>query len=211
MAKVTIGKTKFEKRVYRWELNDPQWSGRTSFVALVGAEVVLGERFGAHEERYACHWQDFAEGCFNTLVSEQFGQNVLDEVLVEVKRGLEAQSAGVLPPWPEVGWAKRAQARRAEAKRAEASVPKKTGGGASLGSKVFSAPDAGKAHVVLVGCERVDMTLAFALRSLTGKKTADVLKEVSSLPLLVQSNVAKDVADASQARLVSLGAQVEVV
>ena len=77
-------------RVHRWSRKVSGWPGHTTFVALKGGQVVMGDRYAGEgvERTYACDPASLLEGCFQELVSQQLGPRVLEELLAEVRREL---------------------------------------------------------------------------------------------------------------------------
>lgn len=76
------------------------WPGHTTFVALRGGQVVLGDRYAGEgiERTYACDLHALLEGCFQELVEQQLGSQVLAELLAEVRRELGVpESTGASP------------------------------------------------------------------------------------------------------------------
>jgi len=76
--------------VHRWSKRSSAWPGHTTFVVLRGGQVVLGDRYAGEgiERTYACELPALLEGCFQELVGQQLGAQVLAELLAEVRREL---------------------------------------------------------------------------------------------------------------------------
>lgn len=79
-----------EGRVHRWTRRRPAWPGHSTFVALKGGVVVIGDRYAAEgvERTYDCDPASLLEGMFHDVIADQLGKKVLEEVLAEVRRDL---------------------------------------------------------------------------------------------------------------------------
>lgn len=87
-----IERLRHDGRVFRWSRRWSRegWPGHTTFVALKGGEVVVGDRYAGEgvERTYACDPASLLDGCFQELVAQQLGPRVLEELLAEVRRAL---------------------------------------------------------------------------------------------------------------------------
>jgi hypothetical protein len=85
-----VERLRHEGRVHRWSRRSPAWPGHTTFVALKGGEAVLGDRYAGEgvERTYACDLRSLLDGCFHSVISEQLGARVLEELLTEARREL---------------------------------------------------------------------------------------------------------------------------
>lgn len=95
-----IERLRHEGRVHRWSRKRSAWPGHTTFVALRGGEVVVGDRYAAEgvERTYACELAALLEGCFQDIVAQQLGPRVLEELLAEVRRELGVAAGPSKPP-----------------------------------------------------------------------------------------------------------------
>ena len=59
---------------WRWEI---QGSGKTSYVALEGDEIVVGDQWGDKERTYRCDLESFVDGSFHAVILDTFDKKVL--------------------------------------------------------------------------------------------------------------------------------------
>jgi len=87
-SNITVIRQQRRKRTYRWIIEDPSWPGHSTYIAIEGITVTMGDRFEAEgfEQTYSCIAQGFLDGCFHTSIRGSFGQDVLQEVLNAVKK-----------------------------------------------------------------------------------------------------------------------------
>ena len=152
-----IERLRHEGRVHRWSRRSRSWPGHTTFVALKGGEAVLGDRYAGEgvERTYACDLRSLLDGCFHSVIGEQLGARVLEELLPEARRelGEATTQATVTKNARERASAERASAERASAERASGETsskahekPAAAGSGAfapasvPVSAKVVSAP-----------------------------------------------------------------------
>jgi ribosomal protein L7/L12 len=206
-----VERLQHEGRVFRWGRRSSVWPGHTTFVAIHGGEVVVGDRYAgeAIERTYACHPQALLEGCFQALVREQLGPRVLEELLTEVRRELGGRS-------PDVG-AVDTQPAGSQAPAAAPPVrplaPPQEAVSAHLEAvAVPSAADATtRVDVAVVACQAVDLALAVALRGITRAPVSELLGRLRSLPCTVLAGVSRAQGEGVRERLAELGAAVELV
>jgi hypothetical protein len=252
-----IERLQHDGRVFRWSRRSAHersgqtaaWPGHTTFVALRGGEVVVGDRYAGEgvERTYACDLPSLLDGCFQALVAEQLGTRVLEELLAEVRRELGVHGSSGPSRTPstrnarEPGMASAAPGHLAATEASEASVvgsgapapaaspvvfaraqpgPTAAGGSerASEPAPVASAsaaaglvPTATRVDLTVVGCRSVSLPLAVALRGVTRTSMHELLGRLRALPCRVAAGVPRDQAEGLVARLVELGAEVELV
>jgi hypothetical protein len=145
-----VERLRHEGRVHRWSRRSPAWPGHTTFVALKGGEAVLGDRYAGEgvERTYACDLRSLLDGCFHSVIGEQLGARVLEELLTEARRELgeaTTQAAGTKNAREAAG-AERAGAERATTERAgaeRATTERATGETSSKAQKKPSAAGSG--------------------------------------------------------------------
>jgi ribosomal protein L7/L12 len=210
-----VERLQHEGRVFRWGRRGAAWPGHTTFVAIRGGEVVVGDRYAgeAFERTYACQPQALLEGCFQELVREQLGPRVLEELLAEVRRELGARSpdAGAVNTQPAGSQAPVA-ARPALAPAPSPESPPKAVSARLEAVAVPEVVDAtARVDVAVVACHAVDLALAVALRGITRAPVPELLGRLRSLPCTVLSGVSRAQAEGVRERLAELGAAVELV
>ena len=115
------------------------WPGHTTFVALRGGQVVLGDRYAGEgiERTYACELPALLEGCFQELVEQQLGSQVLAELLAEVRRELGVPAGTGASPKQAGSPTKNAQVPASESPAARTTSPPAA---ASAGASAPAAP-----------------------------------------------------------------------
>ncbi|MCX4243697.1 hypothetical protein [Paraliomyxa miuraensis] len=216
-----ITRWRHDGRVYRWQRPGPAWPGHTTFVALRGGEVVVGDRY-AHdgvERSYACEPRELLEGSFGELVAEQLGRGVLEELLAEVRSLLGVDGrVDVRPPSAP----RRAAASPSPSPSAPARSAREPASGlatepapepqskASPDAAVVSAQTETSLDVTIVGCPSVSLPLAVALRGITRASVRDLVQRLRTLPCRVLAGVGQVEAERARAQLVAAGATVEL-
>jgi hypothetical protein len=217
-------------RVHRWSRRvASSWPGHTTFVALKGGEVVVGDRYAGEgiERTYACALESLLEGCFHELVAQQLGSRVLEELLAEVRRELgvaakaEASTKNAREPavasasGPKPQPAAAATSARPSTPTAATSERPSTPTSVAVSTPATSPTPAptSRVHVDLtvVACPSVDLPLAVALRGITRTSVHELLGRLRSLPCRVATGVPREQAEGLAARLVELGAEVRLV
>jgi hypothetical protein len=112
-----IERLRHDGHVHWWARRGTAWPGHTTFVALRGGEVVVGDRYASEavERTYACELAALLDGCFQELVAQQLGPRVLEELLAAVRRELGV-AAGTGSPFTK-------NAREAATAKPPAPVP----------------------------------------------------------------------------------------
>lgn len=241
-----IERLRYDGRVHRWSKkvagqvtsqvvgHRPGWPGHTTFVALRGGAVVVGDRYAGEgfERTYACDLASLLEGCFQDLVAQQLGPRVLEELLDEARRelGIAASPAPKPPKAPPakdppptapptvVGASAPAPAPSkvvsAPSKPAVVTaVPTPKPVAAAVPTAVLapaSTPEGGPVDVAVVACPSVGLPLAVALRGITRASVHELLGRLQSLPCRVATGVPREQAEGVAARLSELGAEVRV-
>ena len=214
-------------RVHRWARSRSAWPGHTTFVALKGGEVVVGDRYAAEgiERTYTCDPASLLEGCFQDLVAAQLGAKVLAELLREVRRELGAAEAIPLPassraaeaiPLPASSRVAEAIPLPASSRVAEA-IPLPASSRVAEAIPAPATPPkpaaSGEARVdvAVVACHRIGLPLAAALRAITRSPVKDLLARLQALPCRVASGLTREQAEGVAARLTGLGAEVQLL
>jgi hypothetical protein len=226
----------YDGRVHRWTRKSEGWPGHTTFVALKGGEVVMGDRYAAEgiERTYSCDPASLLEGCFQEIVAAQLGARVLAELLGEVRRELGAASSTraaapiLLPPAPAPAAPPKptpapapAPPKAEEAKPAPAPAPTAAPAPPKVeAAKPAPAPAAppkpaadGKARVdvAVVACRQIGLPLVVTLRGITRSPVKDLLARLSALPCRVATGLPREQAEGVAARLAGLGAEVQLL
>lgn len=204
-----IERLRHEGRVHRWSLERSAWPGHTTFVALRGGEVVVGDRYAAEgiERTYACDMASLLEGCFQDLVAQQLGPRVLEELLAEVRRELGMAEPKVGAPAPAAAPAA-AKVVSAPSKPVPVAAPVVAPPAAP--TTPGPTPAGGPVDVTVVACPRVSLPLAVALRGLVRTSVHELLGRLRSLPCRVAAGVPREQAEGMAARLTELGAEVQL-
>ncbi|MBH22997.1 MAG: hypothetical protein CMH57_00790 [Myxococcales bacterium] len=71
---------------WRWEI---QGSGKTSYVALEGDEIVVGDQWGDKERTYRCDLESFVDGSFHAVILDTFDKKVLSTLLKQARERLD--------------------------------------------------------------------------------------------------------------------------
>lgn len=217
---ITVGEDGIERlrhdgRIHRWSREGSRWPGHTTFVALRGGQVVMGDRYAGEqvERTYACDPASLLEGCFQDLVAQQLGPRVLDELLSEVRRELGVGASAPAPvrapakvvsaPAKPVPAAPAASERPSTPKPAAVSTPQPV-------TVAASPSPAGPVDLTVVACSRVGLPLAVALRGITRASVHELLGRLRSLPCRVAAGVPREQAEGVAARLSELGAEVRL-
>ncbi|MEL6178438.1 MAG: hypothetical protein AAFS10_05770, partial [Myxococcota bacterium] len=92
---------------WRWERQD-RTQARTSFVALEGEEIVLGDQWGVQTPvTYSCDLESFLEGSFHAIIRELFDTAVLKQLTQQAKAVIERNRTPALQakrlPWEPGG------------------------------------------------------------------------------------------------------------
>jgi hypothetical protein len=232
-----VERLRHEGRVHRWQRRGSAWPGHTAFVAIRAGEVIVGDRYAGEgiERTYACHPQALLEGCFQALIGEQLGADVLAEVVVEVRRALgplalPASPAAKEPAKPQVASTPAitktahqdlqdgsaasvtAPTAAAVATPAEHAGSKAPAAAARTQQKVVSEHSAaGPVDVAVVAFRALDLPLAVALRAITRTPVQELLGALGRLPCTVLTSVSQAEAEGVQQRLAELGAEVRLV
>lgn len=189
-------------RVHRWTRRRPAWPGHTTFVALKGGQVVLGDRYAGEgiDRTYACDPASLMEGTFQDLIRDQLGAEVLAEVLAEVRRDIgDAPAAPPPPAPPPPPPASPSVALPAPVKRAIDPVVR----------DARQAPP--RVDVVVVTCDAIGLPLVVTLRAITRSPVKELLSGLRSLPFHAVKGVSRDHAEALAARLGDLGAEIQIL
>lgn len=218
-----IERLRYDGRIHRWSRKVAAWPGHTTFVALRGGAVVVGDRYAGEgvERTYACDLASLLEGCFQDLVAQQLGPRVLDELLAEVRRelGVAAAVVGASAPAPAPAPSKVVSApskpvatAAAASKPAAAAVstPKPAAAAAAV-STPGPTPAGGPVDLTIVACPSVGLPLAVALRGITRTSVHELLGRLRSLPCRVAAGVPREQAEGVAARLSELGAEVRLL
>lgn len=199
-----IVRTRYNDRVYHWQRRDPSWPGHIAYIALRVDEVQVGDRYReeACECVFACTFREFLDGCFHDSIRDVFGAATLEEALAEVRAevGPEPAAPVVESAAPE----KRPEKESGiESRRVEQPA-------AGLDKSAAIAAGKGTVDVVITRCERVDLTLATALRSVTRVPVRTLLDGLRQLPYIVANDVTVSDGLAVSERLSGLGAKIEM-
>ncbi len=176
------------------------WPGHHCFVALLGAEVVIGDRYARDgvTRSYSCRPEDLLEGCFNEQLSEQLGAEVLAEVLAEVRHQLGiTDRAEANDPGESV------TAEPIAESTAEPESPAEPQPAADLSN-------ATRVRVAVTACPTVDLSLAVALRGLTRAPVAELLPRLRTLPCVIAPDVPRADGESLAQRLRDLGVTVQL-
>lgn len=196
-------------RVHRWSRDGSAWPGHTTFVAIRGGEVVVGDRYAGEgiERTYACHPQALLDGCFAALVAEQLGGRVLEELVAEVQREL-----GVGSRVAEAAKRPETAAEPASPSIVEEAAPSKVVFAPAQAVRAASvAAAADRVDVAVVACATVSLPLAAALRGVTRAPVKELLARLRQLPCTVLVGVSPVDAEHARVRLTELGATVELM
>lgn len=229
-----IERLRYDGRIHRWsrKVAGPVagqvsgWPGHTTFVALRGGAVVVGDRYAGEgiERTYACDLASLLEGCFQDLVAQELGPRVLEELLAEVRRelGVAAGPVSKPPQAPPAVVGASAPAHAPTPAKVDSAPSKPVPPVAAASERpttpkptAVSTPAATPAgsHVDLtvVACPSVGLPLAVALRGITRTSVHELLGRLRSLPCRVVARVPREQAEGVAARLSELGAEVRLV
>lgn len=208
-----IERLRHDGRIHRWSREGSLWPGHTTFVALKGGQVVMGDRYAGEqvERTYACDPASFLEGCFQDLVAQQLGSQVLEELRAEVRRELGVGASA--PVAAKVVSAPAKPVATAPAPSERPSAPKPAAVSTPLQPVTVAAspsPASGPVDLTVVACARVGLPLAVALRGITRTSVHELLGRLRSLPCRVAAGVPREQAEGVAARLSELGAEVRL-
>lgn len=195
----SITRVEHEGRVYRWE-RQGSWPGHTSFVALRGAEVVIGDRYAKDgiERSYTCHPQDLLDGLFDEAIDLQFGEAVRQEVLTAVRAQLGPAAAPKIVEPQDTAEAEAVPAPEPEAAPEPAATPE------------AAAESSARVSVTLTACPSLDLPLVVALRRITRAPVAERLSALQAPPCVLVPDVPRAEGESIAQRLRALGATIEL-
>jgi hypothetical protein len=227
-----VERLRHEGRVHRWSRRSPTWAGHTTFVAIKAGEAVLGDRYAGEgvERTYACDLRSLLDGCFHTVIGEQLGARVLEELLVEARRELGEGPATATSGATPSGAASGASAPASASPPAKVVSARSKPGSVTVPSERPSAPSTAAPSTVatttaaasgrpvpgtpceltVVACRSVGLPLAVALRGITRTPVHELLGRLRSLPCRIAAGVPFEQAEALAARLTELGAEVRL-
>ena len=228
-----------EGRVHRWTRQRPAWPGHSTFVALRGGKVVVGDRYATEgvERTYDCDPASLIEGAFHEIIGEQLGKKVLEEVLAEVRRDLgdappaiqkpldppkivAERPAIALPPSTFVApLGSRPPPAASQPLVTPPPAPKPLVTPPPAASQPLVTPPpvkraidpASRVDVAVVACASIGLPLVVTLRGIAKSPVNELLTGLRALPFRVAKNLSRDHAESLVARIAGLGAEIQIL